>query len=86
MIELEHLNFGFEPKMPSLDLINCSSNILKHHFFEHRKDLNMYIFLKPNSNTLFLASNDRTLNFKHSRIDYYQMENLRLKMAETTVR
>ena len=40
VIELEHLNFGFErmniePKKPLLKLLNYSSNRLKHHFFEH---------------------------------------------------
>ena len=38
VIELEHLNFGFErtdiePTRPSLDLPNYTSNRLEHHFF-----------------------------------------------------
>ena len=62
MIELEHLNFDFEktdiePKRPSLDLLNYSSNRLKHQFFEHQTDSNMFIQQKTNSNALFLASN-----------------------------
>ena len=40
LIELEHLNFGFErtnikPKKPLLNLLNYSSNRLEHHIFEH---------------------------------------------------
>ena len=29
---------------PSLDLLNCWSNRLEHHFFEHRTNSNMFIF------------------------------------------
>ena len=47
---------------PSLDLAIYSSKWLEHHFFEHQADLNVFIFWQSNSNTLFLASNDRTTN------------------------
>ena len=46
MIELKHLNFGFEltdikhwiePKRPSLDLLKYSSNRLEHHFWNIKR-------------------------------------------------
>ena len=48
----------------SLCLLNYSSNWLEHHFFEHRTNSNVFICWWSNSNTLFLASNDRTSNFE----------------------
>ena len=36
-------------------------------FFEHRKNTNVFIYWWSNSNTLFLASNDRTSNFEPNR-------------------
>ena len=36
-----------------------------YSFFEHRTNSNMSIYWSSNSNTLFLALNDRTSNFKH---------------------
>ena len=54
-----------------------TSNDLKHHFsniersrtsfFEHRTNSNVFIYWWSNSNTLFLASNDWTSNFKPNR-------------------
>ena len=43
----------------SLHLLIYSSNWLKHHFFEHRTNLNVFILWQSNSNTLLLASNDQ---------------------------
>ena len=50
----------------SLDLLNFSLNWLEHHFFKHRKDLNVFIYWYSNSNTIFLAMNDHTLNLVRS--------------------
>ena len=36
-------------------------------FFEHRTNSNVFIYWWSNSKTLFLASNDPTLNFKPNR-------------------
>ena len=36
-------------------------------FFEHRTNSNVFIYWWSNSNTLFLASNDRTSNFEPNR-------------------
>ena len=65
-IELEHPYFGLNEWTSnlSLDLPNKSSNRLEHQLFEHLKDSNMFIFKLSNSNTVFLASNDRTSNFE----------------------
>ena len=49
----------------SLDLLKYSSNWLDPHFFKHWTNSNTYIYWYSNSNTLFLASSDRTSNFKH---------------------
>ena len=48
MNELKHMDFGFQrteiqTKRPLLDLLNYSSNRLKHHFFDRRTDSNVFI-------------------------------------------
>ena len=57
----------------SLDLLNYSSNGLKHHFFEHwTNSKNIFWTLNKfdwwlNSNTLFLALNEQTSNIEPNR-------------------
>ena len=69
-IELQHLNFCF--KLTKIEywtqkpLLIYSSNWL-----EHWTDSNMFIFYQSNSNTPFLASNNRTLNFDYSSTHRY---------------
>ena len=55
----------------SLDLLNYSSNKLELHFFEHQTNSNMFIDCWSNSNTLFLASNNRTSNFEYCSTHHY---------------
>ena len=52
---------------PSLDLLNCWSNRLEHHFFEHRTNSNMFIDGWLNSNSQLLASHEQTSNIERNR-------------------
>ena len=63
---------NIEPKRPLLDLLNYSLDRLKHHFFKHQMDLNVFILWQSSSYTLFLALNDRTSNFEYSSTHRYK--------------
>ena len=65
--------FWFDRKTiqtPFMEISDESNTILSYiertrtSFFEHRTNSNMFIYWWSNSNTLILASNDRTSNFK----------------------
>ena len=76
VIELEHPIFGFEqtdiePNRPSLDLLNYSSNRLKHHFLSIELTRTCSSFICQISNTLFLA---RTLTFRSLFLELFVLE------------
>ena len=65
-----------ETKIPKLTLKRLS-------FFEHRTNLNVFIYLWSNSNTLFLALNDRTSNFEPNRA-FTRFTKLLIKLTGTS--
>ena len=69
----------------SLDLLNYSLNRLEHQFFEHWTNWNVFIYWLSNSNTVFLASNDRTLNFEHCSNPSLENSHFWLNVGKTKV-
>ena len=69
LFQLKYWRVRIEFLMP--DCSDGSNTILSNidrtrtSFFEHRTNSDVFICWWPNSNTLFLALNDRTSNFKH---------------------
>ena len=71
----EPRTFNKNCKFPNISNLNVlwSNTILSNidrtrtSFFEHRTNSNVFICWWSNSNTLFLASNDRTSNFEPNR-------------------
>ena len=53
-------------------------------FFEHRTNLNVFIYWWSNSNTLFLASIDRTSNFEPNRA-FTRFTKLLFQLARTSL-
>ena len=60
-----------------------TSNELGTSFFEHRMNSNVFIYWLSNSNTLFLASNEWTLNIKPFRA-FTRFTKLLIKPTQTS--
>ena len=79
VIKLKHTIFCFERTKNrtsnliglSLDLLNYSTKWLEHHYSNIEQTQRCSSIGKSNSNTLYLASNDRTSKFEHCSTQHY---------------